>query len=339
MAINSGEQAKRRIDHIRDSAGRMSLPPELGNIVAMAPIGDRLYFVAEFGVSSAVLADTIDPDRTNPKIPTFVQQVEFSYGADTPFVQQTICAAISLFNDSYMPKEFDCNVGLTIVLSMSRELASIADTIEELNDSQSAIEMDMKAGKIDSRHIPRTANLVGRCNQGIAHLRSVEQAAAKLAVMLFPKIKANDRWTAPLLKRAAEYFHEGHPCHDTMRDCLRIFQNLADHRNALIHSDDLKWVRVIDYELRPDGKVCAPTIEIAHPDSPMPRMDVRQYFSQQLENAARAFEYFLLIVVEQSNREGHKVFEHHVVQLPDNELQDGTRLAWRTLIKDGQSFP
>ena len=339
MATNSGDQPKRIIDRIRDSAGSMSLQPGLGNIVAMAPIGDRLYFVAEFGVSSAVTADTIDPDRTNAKIPTFVQQVEFSYGADTHFIQQTICAAISLFNDSYMPKEFDCKAGLKIVLSMSRELASVADTVKELKDSQSAIERDMKAGKIDARHIPRTANLVGRCNQGLAHLRSVEQAAAKLAVMLFPKAKENDPWTGSMLKRTADYFDDGHPCHEKMTDCLRVLQTLAAHRHALIYSDELKWVKVVDYELRPDGKVCAPTIEIAHPTAPIPRMVVMQYFSQQLETAAQAFEYFLLIVVEQSNREEHKIFEHHVVQLPDNELNAGSKLAWRTIIKDGQTFP
>ena len=193
MRFQRKSRGNRRVDRIRDGGGKSQIAPEHGNIVCMKSIGDRLYLLAQRGVVSGEMADSIDPERTNEAIPPFVQRTELSYGVDHTFIQQTLCVAFQLLDHTYLPDTVDEDEARAHALDAAIALAAIIDVADEMQAHQDRTRAQLRAGSIDVGHLPRTANLRGKMHGCISHLREVETSLARLTLMFHPKAVPNDQ--------------------------------------------------------------------------------------------------------------------------------------------------
>lgn len=324
-------RGNRPIDRIRDSGGSARIPEGHGNAVAVKVFGSRMYFLAERGVTSAVMADQIDPERTNANIPPVVQRTELAYGLDTPFLQRTLCAAFELIDQTHLPNHVDKDALLTMALGVASDLASTTDTTKELLAHQA----ETRAKKLTAAYLPRTDNIVGKVRQSLAHLRDVENAIKEMSLHFYPKAAANDPWDKGI--RAAMV-----TVHGDQPEAMEHFEKLsslllavADHRNAMIHPDATKRVTITDYELEAHGAIVAPTIEITHPRNPVPRHDVAQFLQSQVNSISHIYETFLGWLCDMNVRRIHDMFDSRVTALPDGEMRNGSRLVWQTTLKEG----
>jgi hypothetical protein len=321
----------RPIDRIRDSGGSAKIPEGHGNVVRMKGIGSRIYFLAEKGVTSGVMADHIDPERTNPDIPFVVQRTELAYGLDAPFMQRTLCAAFELIDPTHLPDHVNKDGLLMLALDVASSLAAVIDVTKELHAHQA----ETREKPLTAAYLPRTDNLMGKVKQSLVHLRDVENGIKEMTLHFYPKAASSDPWDKNL--RAAMKATQGsNPAAMDLFEELRDFLlSVADHRNAMIHPDKTKWVTITDYELEAQGSIVAPTIEITHPQNPVPRHDVAQFLQSQVEFISCTYEVFLAWLCDLNVQVFHDMFDTRVTALPDGEMRNGSRIVWQTTIKEG----
>lgn len=324
-------RGNRPIDRIRDSGGSARIPEGHGNAVAVKVFGSRMYFLAERGVTSAVMADQIDPERTNANIPPVVQRTELAYGLDTPFLQRTLCAAFELIDQTHLPDHVDKDALLTMALGVASDLASTTDTIKELLAHQA----ETRAKKLTAAYLPHTHNIVGKVRQSLAHLRDVESSIKEMSLHFYPKTASSDPWDKGL-RSAMEAAYSDQP------EAIEHFEKLssfllavADHRNAMIHPDETKRVTITDYELEAQGVIVAPTIEITHARNAVSRNDVAQFLQFQVDSISHVYETILGWLCDMNVRRIHDMFDARVVTLPDGEMRNGSKLVWQTTLREG----
>ena len=131
--------AKRQIDRIRESGGRIEIgtPDDPSDITAMLSIDDVLYAIKENGIYAIKLADTIDPKRTNPNIPS-IQQKILTYGSESSLVGQTLLTAKQLFNEQILPDWFDCKTAIVRSLEALKDLAAMSELVDTFKQAQDA---------------------------------------------------------------------------------------------------------------------------------------------------------------------------------------------------------
>lgn len=89
---------KRPIDRIRDSGGHADIGTlEDGAIIEMKNIGGRLLIIKERAIYEMVMADTIDPERTNINLPTTIHKLIIDKGTESETVSRTLLTAMTLF--------------------------------------------------------------------------------------------------------------------------------------------------------------------------------------------------------------------------------------------------
>lgn len=299
----------------------------------MKSIGDRLYLLAQRGVVSGEMADSIDPERTNEAIPPFVQRTELSYGVDHTFIQQTLCVAFQLLDHTYLPDTVDEDEARAHALDAAIALAAIIDVADEMQAHQDRTRAQLRAGSIDVGHLPRTANLRGKMHGCISHLREVETSLARLTLMFHPKAVPNDQWQKGF--RVAIAAKHGQKSEETeyLERVFTFLRSVVEHRNAIIHPKATHNVTLHDYAMRPDGAIWAPSLEIAHPEFPLDRQDLVQFLKNQTNSMGHAFETVLSCLCNINARSFSEIFDTSVAALPAGESRFGSRLVWNSVVR------
>lgn len=325
---------------MRDGGGHAEIGGDTGAIVRMVTMESehRLYFVTERGLASIQMADQIDPERQNPNIPQVVQRMDLRYGADTPFMQRSFCVGAELFQQVHLPEGVGKGPPLAIALSVANEFAGVADTIKELAASETEIRARLARGEIRMDSIPTTPNLKGRVEQAIHHLRTVQVAITRLADMFYPRNPPRAPFNVSLMAAVRAAHPDDVPIIESFEAGLTVLDRIANYRNAVIHAaDGDKRLFCSDYELRPDGSLLAPTIEIQHPQTPVARLDAVHFLHQQLEDLSATFEMFVVMLCDRNARDMGVGLLSYVEAMPEGQLRDGSRFRWNSVWREG--FP
>ena len=325
----------RRVNHPRTGGGRGEIAGNTGNIVLMTKANERLYFVTERGVASAQMADQIDPDGLNPALPMFIQRLDFEYGANAIFIQRTLCTADALLDQTYLPEGFDRDAAFLIAYAAAEDLAGVADTIAALKAEEATTRARLEAGAISVGIVPRTQNLKGRVEQAVSHLRSVQIGAMTLAEMFHPKARANLPWASTLKEAINRTFPAGDESIPFLEDQIDVLERVANYRNAAVHPDHEKAFVTTDYDLRPDGVLIAPTVEVLHPRAPHQRQDTVQFLEQLVDQVSYSFENLLALLANNSARGGRRMLISFVAQSP--ELHRGSHFRWQSDWREGMA--
>lgn len=329
----------RSIDRRRNGAGQARVEGDVGAILCMFSYrNELLYFICERGVASGQMADQIDPERTNPNLPQIVQTPDLTYGASAPFIQRTLCVAAELFDQTYLPAQVSKDDAFALALEAARALSEVEDVIVALNTNQAELRKQLASGEHKRHVVPKTPNLKGRVGGAIGHLREVALLAQKLADLFYPRAKSNTPFTEHLRRALSVQLPEDDPLWRHVEWCLEQIGRFCDYRNALIHGGPGKDQQFIlrDYEMQPDGNLIAPTIEVVHPKSPIPRVDVGQLLKDGSESISLAFETFVVAFCDRNVPQRHKGVMFNVVE-SDQDRGRGTRFFWNGRFLPG--FP
>ncbi|MGC1302524.1 MAG: hypothetical protein WA840_09125 [Caulobacteraceae bacterium] len=317
----------RPIDRFRNGGGGARVEGNVGPILTMFTIRDqRIYFICEHGLTSAQMADQIDPERINPAMPQVVQRPELAYGATTPFMQRTVCVAVELFNQAHLPELVVRDDGLAKALDAAHALAEVQDAITALAESEAETRRRIEAGEQQRHVVPKTQNLKGRMEGCISSLRQVALHCQELALMFHPRQNRNDRFTPHLRAALKVQLAADDPLWPHVEWCFSQIERLFNYRNAMIHAEDDKRLVLMDYELQADGVLVAPTIEVLHPATPLPRMDVGQFLNDALESVSLVFETYVVGFCDRNAR-AVPGFRFMVAE-SEQDRRTGTRYYW-----------
>lgn len=121
------KRGKRTIDVKRESGGSFQLGDPGDIAVDMMAVEGRLLGVTKKAVYGTNFADHIDPDRTDIHLPNIISQKLLDYGAQTPFISETLLTGAELFNETYLGRGFNRNRGLEIAFEAAQNLAAMTD--------------------------------------------------------------------------------------------------------------------------------------------------------------------------------------------------------------------
>ncbi|MGE8134453.1 hypothetical protein ACQKO5_12645 [Novosphingobium subterraneum] len=322
------------IDRLRNGGGSAEIPPGLGKIVSMKGIGNRIYFIAEKGVSSAVWADHIDPERTNPDIPLMVQRVELSYGSETEFIRRTLCASFALLDQTYLPRGLDIDGLLALSIRAASSFCSVSDAITAMTNHQD----ETKSQKLSGGYLPSTPNFQNAAKQCLGDLRDIECAIKEMCFFFYPKKTNKSPWDTDLKFAINKSFSNNTDAIEAFEKARNYLEIVADHRHSAFHEDRHKRVIFLDYTLDKRGFIVCPTIEVIHPKNPSPRCDFLTYLNARVVDLAHIFELFLGWLCQLNVKSPHDAFVSHVVSVPPEQAEAGSTTIWKTSLKAGLSM-
>lgn len=329
----------RPIDRYRNSGGSACIEGDVGPILTMFTIRDkRMYFICERGITSAQMADQIDPERTNPKIPKVVQSPEMAYGATTPSIQRTLCVGAELFKQTYLPETVAQDDLLEIALEAAHLLAGVQDQINTLTAHVENLKRRVEAGEVPMHVTPKTPALNQTVRGSIADFHKFVVLCQKLSDLFYQRAH-NARWSDHLRTALAAQLKPDDANWAGLDWGFAVVKVITNARNAMIHIDDGdKDLIVRDYQLKPDGTLQPPTIEVIHPEiAPEPPADVLVFLTAYVDELSKLFEFYAVIFCDMNARQRPPAFGSAVART-DEDRRTGTPYFWHTYPLPGFSL-
>jgi hypothetical protein len=285
--------ANRPIDKVRNSAAKMTLPPDAGGITDMGEIKGALHIIGGSAIYRVQLADEIDPQRTNIAIPDTHQKV-LSYGTEFPYVRQTLMTARRLFSNNLLGPAFDYKAGVNLSFEALQDLAAMHDIQKDLRGRLDKIAEDLKKSAVTHRSMT-----VPAMGDGQGETKSLLQKADHVAIAFFNIAKLfygneiGPRWFASLHKLASEKYGDNDLFTVFLKAALPFLQFVRNARNAVEHPDQTKGIKVTDISLLPSGELNPPSIEVIHPETPQPPVPLLALIEHIADQIATVFEVML----------------------------------------------
>lgn len=279
-------EEKRPIDRKRESAGHSDIgSAEDGAIIEMKNIGERFLIIKERSIYEMVMADSIDPERTNINLPTTIHKLIIDKGTESETVSRTLLTAMTLFRPEYISSTVDCpkSIGLTIDL-----LSEISILEKEINEYQlaekSAIE-DYEERSIQkvSYKLPTVVSLESKCKTIFQKADHIEQTLMDIIIMFYPNLGLTKQSHFPNFhEKLQEKYGEADPFVEFIKKTIYFMQVIRELRNGFDHR--LVHTKVIDFELQTDGSIIAPTIELNHKKIKLSRTSLSDFLEITTKN-------------------------------------------------------
>ncbi|WP_114943497.1 hypothetical protein [Microvirga calopogonii] len=323
---------KRPIDIKRESAFQMeiAIPPgaELG---PMFGLGGRLYAVSSKSIHAVQMADSIDPKRENENIPN-VQQLVLNYGSDDEFIGRILLTALSLLvkgpvregvdKEAALKKIFE---GVTVIAEMRDFRLDYSSTIQKLADS---FDQRLKAGSFELPHYERLGE---RVKTFISKAANASQRLFDLYVQFYGMPK--DLWTG-VKNDVEQRYGAGDAFAGFMTQAEPFLRFVRNMRHCIEHEKETQRIVVTDFELRSDGQVHLPTIEVIHPSSPEPQIDLGAFLTQAEESIVTVYEHMIVLIASKHVVEAEGL-DFRIVELPKERWHKHVRFGYHPFRKDG----
>ncbi|MCK1420725.1 hypothetical protein IVB14_05210 [Bradyrhizobium sp. 180] len=295
----------------------MDVGPSGGHITGMVKIGERLHTVKTDSIYRIMLADEIDPDRTNINVPNSQQKV-LDYGSDSPLVAKTLLTGKQLFEKGFLGPNFESTKAIELSFECLKNLAAMSDLATDFsrqddNEERRLAELQIKGRSIT---LPSASNLEPRCKEFIQRADHALQALFAIASMFYgSKLKG---WFEGLAEEVSRK-HKGDSQYIGLTsDVANFCKSIRITRNCVEHRKPNERIEVSDYSLTPNNEVAPPTIAVHHPKFNQPPIPVSAYTSQVTEHIADTFEILIAFLCSR-NIDASVTIPIQVVELPENQ--------------------
>ena len=308
----------------RNGGGRIQVGNgEEGAIKCMMEINGQLFCITEKSIHSIMLADTIDPKRTNPTIPNSQQKV-FPYGTNDPFVGRTLLQAKELFVDFALPATINTTKAVSIAFSFLKEVASVRETVNKYMAEEQAKDAAFKGeiGEEDSLQIPSIDNLDQQVKQIVNSIDHAILLIINTLQLFYPDIKISK-----LVDKLIEELEKQKDTTDDVKfireinDWLRLVRNL---RNSIEHPKENNRMDIKNYRLEETGSIQRPTIAFINNETPFPEIAVRAFATSILDNLISCYE-ILIVYLCSIHAQPFAGDTRSVIEIPEDKRSDGEK--------------
>ncbi len=282
--------------HQRDFGFAMSIgdASDRSGVKFMQVINDQLYAIKEASIWRIQLADEIDPERTNTRIPN-VQQRVASCGTSSKVVSRTLIQAIELTkNRSWgLPVSVD---GVLISALRAAQAGSLIDNnIVRLEEHASVTKKELsELTSMKNFALPSYPELDNLWASSLYAISAFRSAIRDLVVSIFPENEMGANWLSDLKRRVdfkpARFFDNEKAFSNIEHDMklVREFRNIEQHPKAN------RYVNLSDYWMRQDGQIGAPCLHIVGLDKDEILTEISDFLGQMRDCLTFAYEMILL---------------------------------------------
>jgi len=274
----------------RSQGGRLEIGSGEGDHVSsMIKVDDRLMCITKNNIMEILIADNIDPERTNPEMNHIVQNI-LPYGSDNEFVGRIFQQADILFKKNSLKKEISCNKGINTSLSFLKEITSLDNLrknyVKEEDEINSSIEKEP--------HAPNLPNLEQKVKGFILNTNHACGLIMEMSNIFFSDVKGRG-WESKLITKLSP---------EDQKDFIKFIKSFKVHtiglrrmRNKVEHphselKDDL--FNITNYILNPDNTISPPTITYRGTEFNLSKTKVSMFMESTIINLVDMFESLMV---------------------------------------------
>jgi hypothetical protein len=296
-SVSNPTNKPRPIDKIRNGALSIDIntPDDNSPISEMISAGERILIVKGKGIYEAMLADQVDPERTNIATQNTVQRI-LPYGADAPWVGATLLTAYQLFKNSSAQDTVDGDEAIAIVLEIVVDISGA----HQLRDSyvkaetEATADLDPKIRSDRSIMLPAVGNVETRCNEFFQRGDHALRELFRLVRMFYPDVSSGG-WESLKAKIDSQPQDiDNFP--KFLAGVLPLLQLIRNARNCVEHPRPEQRLSVTDFALDSGNTLLPPMIKVQHPRTPLEKVPVRAFFSQCLQDLVSIVELMIVFL-------------------------------------------
>jgi hypothetical protein len=283
----------------RSEGGYFSMgSDENDHVSGLVKVDDQLLCITQKNIRTVLMADDVDPDRTNPNINHNIQEV-IPYGSENKFVGKTLQQASILFEENSLLPHIDHNKGISIALSFLKEILSLDkvrdEYIIEQNDiNESLIEMSSN-GSISP--VPCLPNLEQKLKNFILNADRAKGLIMDLVILFYPDIelsKNKPSWEEQLHLKVKKSLGKKEQFTIFINDFKKFTQLLREIRNCIEHSKDPGFkLELKNYVLTPKNDIDMPSISFIGKKNNLAKMRVVDFLELTTDNLLGIFELLM----------------------------------------------
>ncbi len=275
------------IDRKRNSGGSTEIgTKEDGVAVGLTKFKDRLIIIKEKSIYELMLADDIDPQRTNINLPSNIQKLIINKGAESELVSRTFLTAETLFKPDYFNSSIDTEKALQLALEILQELTMLEEEINEYLGQEKIVIEEYKKRRQEqvSFAIPSIINLETRCKTLFQKADHIRQILIEIITVFYPKDDLTKQSHFPKLYDVLKnkYGEKDTFTEFINKKALGFMEVIRFLRNGLDHR--LDTIKIKNFELQPDSKIISPSIELNHKESKLDRISLSSFLPIVIQN-------------------------------------------------------
>lgn len=288
---------KRPIDKIRASAGKFKVgtPDDESPITGLLSLGDRLLVIKAKGIYQVVLADQIDPDRTNINIPNTIQKL-LSYGSDHDWIGAVVLTAHELVKDSVLIDQIQCERVLNHIVEIAQDIAAAKELSTAFAEAEKKeIEsFSSRAQQDRSVLLPSLPNGATRVKEFLQRLDHSLRGLFNICKHFYTNVGSGgwDSLKAEIDKGPKDLDNFS----KFLDDVLPLLQIIRNSRNCVEHPQQHQRIVFTDFSVSLNTELMVPMLEVVHPRTPLKSVPASDFMNQVSEEIVRIVELMLVFL-------------------------------------------
>lgn len=313
---------KQPIDRLRESSGHADIGSEEdGAIIQMKNIGGRLLIFKEKAIYEMLMADQIDPERTNINLPTSIHKLIIDKGTESETVSRTLLTGMALFKPEYFSNNLDCEILIGLTIDLLSEISILEKEIYDyqLAEKSSSDEYEERKTQKVSYKLPSVVSLESKCKTIFQKADHVEQILMDIIIKFYPNLGLTKQSHFPYFhEKLQEKYGESDPFVEFIKGTVYFMQVIRELRNGFDHR--LQHTKVYDFDLQTDGNIIAPTIELKHKKIQMNRTSLSDFLNITNKNMLDIIELTFAYIAGKNVKIGGMPYQ--VKQIPADKRRN-----------------
>ena len=287
-------------------------------------VDDQLMCITRKNIRMVLMADSVDPQRTNPNIDHNVQHI-LPYGSDNEFVGRTFQQASFLFKEHTLPKSVDHNKGISISLSFLREITALDKLKDEYIAEEESITSSISSqGK--SLQIPALPNLEQKVKGFISNTDHAMRSIMEITNLFYPDVKGKG-WEELLCKTIKTELGDDDPFTIFIQTFKKFTEKTRTIRNKIEHPygelrDDVFTVE--NYKLNLTNNIDLPSISYKGKEYNLSKMQIAVFMESTTLSLLTIFE-LLMVYLCNLHAEPFAGDKRIVVSVPEDRRQESEK--------------
>lgn len=262
-----------------------------------------------------VMADDIDPERTNINLPTTIHKLIIDKGTESETVSRILLTAMTLFRPEYISNAVDCSKIIGLTIDLLSEISILEKEIEEyrLAEKTASDEYEERRNQKISYKLPSVVSLESKCKTIFQKADHTEQTLMDIIVKFYPNLGLTKQSHFPNFhEKLQEKFGEADPFVEFIKKTVYFMQVIRELRNGFDHR--LEHTKVFDFELQTGGDIIAPSIQLNHKKVKLERTSLSGFLEITTKNLLDIIELTLAYLAGKNIKTGGMPYQ--VRQIP-----------------------
>lgn len=249
-----------------------------GAIERMVNIGERTFVIKNRGIYELILADDIDPKRTNINVPNMVHKLVLSQGIDSVIVSQIFLTALMFFKKGSFPEKELSRIW-ELIVELTKEAINLKKHLTDYYEKERLAneKYNLAKSKGLAPALPTIEDLDTSLKTIFQKGHHMYQIMIELSSTILDKINlSRTGHFATFQTLITNTLGEQHGFSIFLTENLDFMKTILAFRNGLDHRSS-RTVTVQDYQFNPDTSISLPTIRLNAKDAKLSETSVSDY--------------------------------------------------------------